>query len=276
MRITGFNAPCVDPQAIPNAATVHGARENFTLTDPFGNPRTLRVYLPPGYDADSRKKFPLLLMQDGQNLFEDATSYTKVSWRLGVAIAEGVNDGLLKPMIAVGIDNAYSHEGRAWDYTPWPDDEHKVGGGADQYLDWIESAVLPELEQRYRLAQGRENRLIGGSSLGAIVSLYALAKKSALFGGAMLMSGSWFWQKESLHDWVRANAGAFAGARAWLDVGDQEGNAESAQDMRNTLIAAGFREPDTLGFHIAPGGRHFEASWAERVHLPLGYFFGQK
>lgn len=275
MRITSLVPTLAPSPRFPVATNDGDTRENFTLPDPYGNPRTLRVFLPPGYNTNPRQKSPLLLMQDGQNLFEDETSYTKTSWKLGAAIAAGINDGTLKPVIAVGIDNAYSHAGRALDYTPWRDDEHGVGGGADQYLDWLESTVLPELTRRYRLAPGRENRVIGGSSLGAIVSLYALVKKSALFGGAILMSGSWWWQKDSLHDWIRENAPAAVGAHAWLDVGDAETSLPNTLAMRDAILAAGFTEPDALRFHIAPGGQHHEASWAERVHLPLKFFFGR-
>lgn len=254
-----------------------GIRENFTVMGPDGKDRFIRVHLPPQYHQKPQATYPLLLMQDGQNLFEAETAYMGKSWALGATLMDGVQSGKLSDLIAVGIDNANSFDGRAFEYTPWKAEvevhgEKKIlGGGADQYLDWMEKTVLPEIEKRYRVEPGAKNRVIGGASLGALVSLYALVKKPHLFGGAILMSGSWWWN--GFQDWLKSNWLPQAGVKLWVDAGEQEPNGEHAVALKKNLTELGFEEGRNLGFFMDPEGRHNEESWLLRVWRPLEYFF---
>lgn len=254
-----------------------GIRENFTVTGPDGKDRFVRVHLPPQYHQKPQTTYPLLLMQDGQNLFEDETAYMGKSWKLGATLMDGVQSGKLSDVIAVGIDNANSFDGRAFEYAPWQTEvelygEKKIlGGGADQYLDWMEKTVLPEIEKRYRVEPGAKNRMIGGASLGALVSLYALVKKPHLFGGAILMSGSWWWG--GFQDWLKSNWLPQAGVRLWVDAGEQEPNGEHAVALKKNLTELGFEVGKNLAFFMDPEGRHNEESWLSRVWRPLEFFF---
>lgn len=259
-----------------------GIREDFVLPGPDGRDRFVRVHLPPDYRQKPQFRYPLLLLQDGQNLFEDETAFQGQSWRLGAALMDGRQSGVLRDVIAVGIDNANSFEGRAWEYAPWPSQIERdgkpqtLGGGAQAYLDWMERTVLPELEKRYRLEEGSQNRVLGGASLGALLSLYAFVQKPGLFGGALLMSGSWWW--EGFQDWLKASGLPQAGVRLYVDVGEQEENLKSTIPLIEILGGLGFVQGQNLKFYRDPDGEHNESSWRRRVQDlekgPLGYFFG--
>lgn len=267
-----------------------GILQELKLPDMNGNERTVRVLLPPSYGERSRRKYPLLLMQDGQNLFQDKETFPRHSWALGAALADGRRSGNLRDVIAVGIDNDGFN--REYEYTPWHFEAAGKGGGADRYLDWVENTVLPELERHYRVSSNREERIIGGSSLGAVLSLYAMVKKSHLFGGAALMSGTWQWAYQdaegkpvNMVDWISRQWGSFPrGVKLWQSVGRGESDLN--------LYQPNFRMSETLGgmdknsgafrFEHSEGG-HDELSWRRQIndpdkqgperYGPLGFFF---
>lgn len=250
----------------------NGYRENFILPDTTGVGRTLRVFLPPSYRSQPNKSYPLLVMQDGQNLFEDETAHGGISWKLGAAMLSGLREGRLKEFIAVGIDNGTN---RFEEYTPWRDDDLGRGGDVMPYLNWLESTVLPELERRYRITPQRESRVIGGSSLGAVASLCALAKKSHLFGGAILMSCSWQWQNRSLLRWLATQFRPTPDTRIFLSIGEREHNLENTQIARQIFSSkeVGLKEPDTLGYYVSPAASHTPEFWKQTIPYGLEFFF---
>lgn len=256
--------PLTGPQVAPPTPSPasEGIRQNFTLPDPNGNPRTIRAFLPPTYFEKPRKAFPLLLMQDGQNLFEDEDAFQHQSWRLGAALSDGWQSGNLRELIAVGIDN--DGVNRENEYTPDHD--------ADRYLDWVESTVLPEIERRYRVLSGSENRTIGGSSLGAVLSLYALVKKSHLFGSAMLMSGTWQWpfQGGDMVDWIKSQWQSVPrGMRLWMSRGSDEKkwHLYEANTKMNGVLSGLFKGKGQYLFKELEGD-HNEPSWRNQINDP--------
>lgn len=211
-------------------------------------------------------------MQDGQNLFDRETAFLGQSWRLGATILSEICDNSIGEFVVVGLDN--SGFNRIDEYTPWRDNDHQRGGGADQYLDWIEHDILPALRDKYRIHTDPKQNVVGGASLGALVSLYALVKRPHLFGGAMLMSGSWWWQNNSFHEFIKNSWNPSAHTRVWLDTGDSENGRDNTHAMRDTLRSIGLNEDNgQLAFYEARHGQHNEHSWAARVHLPLAHFF---
>jgi len=256
--------PFFDPKV------ANGRRENFTMPGPFGGTRTLRTWLPPGYDENTAAQYPLLLMMDGQNLFEDETASFGVSWKAAKAALAAYGEAKLGEVIIVGIDHAGAK--RIHEYTPWPDQKVGQGGGGVAYAAWLQASVLPELTKRYRLLPEREARVLGGSSLGALISLYALVAQQQTWGGAVCMSGAWWWQNLKIKSWVTQNYDAKLPVRIWLDAGDVDDGLEATAAIKAALEALGIKGK-ALGYHVAPGANHSEAAWAARVHLPLQYFF---
>jgi enterochelin esterase-like enzyme len=132
--------------------------------------------------------------------------------------------------------------------------------------------VLPEIERRYRVLPGREHRVIGGSSLSAILSLYALVKKAHLFSGAMLMSGSWQWAERgrNMVEWIKSQwQSPPPGIRIWQSVGNGESGLnlyEANFDMRDALTGI-FEGNDNYKFEELSGG-HDEPSWRNQINDP--------
>ena len=158
--------------------------------------RTLRVLLPDDYET-SNQDYPVLYMHDGQNLFENHTSYGGHSWGIYETLNEMHQKQNIKEMIVVGIDNS---ELRFFEYSPWESTldidrfgGKKVGGMGDIYAKFIVNSVIPFIEKKYRVKKDRGNRMIAGSSMGGYISVFLGAKYPDLFGVIGVFSlASWF------------------------------------------------------------------------------------
>src|SRR6201987_5254492 len=163
---------------------LHEFRSRF-----FRNTRFLRVWLPPGYDdsENSAKRYPVLYLNDGQNLFEPSTSFTGVEWQVDETAERLIREELIPPMIVVGIDNA--GKDRLGEYMPslaLSPARLRVQGS--RYPNFLIKEVMPFISRTYRIASGPENTGLGGSSLGALISLYTVASHPGWFGGLLLES----------------------------------------------------------------------------------------
>lgn len=253
-----------------DAKGASGRRENYELAGPSGTKRTLRTFLPPGYDENTLAKYPLLLMMDGQNLFEDETASFGVSWQLDEAVLKAMAAAQLGEIVVIGMDHAGAK--RIYEYTPWLDKGQEDGGGGELFLQWVDKVVLPDSQKRYRLLDDRLQRAIGGSSLGALMSLYALETRPQTWGSAVCMSGAWWWDDLHIVSWVKQLWSPLP-VRVWLDAGTEKDGLKDTQLMQTTLTQLGLKEPATLGFYIDQGANHSEQFWAKRVHLALEFLF---
>lgn len=253
-----------------DAAGAQGKRENYDLPGPDGKSRTLRAFLPPGYAENTLAKYPLLLMMDGQNLFEDETASFGVSWQLDEAVLATMAAAKAGEIVVVGIDHAGPK--RIFEYTPWFDKGEGDGGGGEAFLQWVDKSVIPDANSRYRLVDDRDHRVIGGSSLGGLMALYALESRPQVWSGALCMSGAWWWNGLQIATWVQQVWSPLP-VRVWLDAGTQGDGLADAQTMKNTLESLGLQVPKTLGFYIDQGANHSETFWKKRVHLALEFFY---
>ena len=147
-------------------------------------PRFVTVYLPPGYDERDDRRYPVLYMQDGQNLFEGDRSYIPgQSWRLHEAANLAIGERTALPMIIAGVDHAGSV--RIDEYTPTPDPRHKGGGRADEYARMLLEEIKPAIDARYRTIP--EDNAVGGSSLGGLVSTYLALRHPDVFRKAAIL-----------------------------------------------------------------------------------------
>lgn len=161
----------------------------------FGNTRTLRVLVPPGYNRNRDKKYPVLYLNDGQNLFQVKTAQTKNSeWAVDEAYKALLDRREIEPVIIVGIDNAGRSQ-RANEYLPYFDEYLSPPlpdpTGA-KYPDFLIEEVLPFIEKKYRVKKGAEFTALGGASYGALISLYTFIKKPETFGMLLLESPSFY------------------------------------------------------------------------------------
>lgn len=236
------------------------------------NKRDLIVYLPPGYEAQPQRCFPVLYLHDGQNLFDGATSFVPgMDWHVGQTADEWISDGRVAPLIIVGIYNAGKQ--RIGEYTPTR--APKLGGGrANRYAKFLLEEVRPFVMSRYRMLDGTDNTGIGGSSLGGLVSLYLGLQKPEIFGKIAALSPSIWWNGRVILRFA-SNAGVKPISRIWLDVGTREGprTVDDVERFRDILIGKGWQPERDLHYGRIEGAEHNEAAWAQRVGPFLQFLF---
>ena len=236
------------------------------------NKRDLIVYLPPGYDEQPERRFPVLYLQDGQNLFDGSTSFIPgMDWHVGQTADDVIAAGVVQPLIIVGIYN--TGKARVREYTPTK--VPKLGGGrADRFAKFLVEEVLPFIQKEYRTLSGPANTGIGGSSLGGLVSLYLALKLPHIFGKLAALSPSVWWN-QSVITRIAASLPLSSRPRVWLDVGTREGPrvVQDVEQFRDVLLKRGWRLGEDLYYERVEGAEHNEAAWAQRVGPFLQYLF---
>src|SRR3982751_823186 len=253
------------------------AQEQHTLTGEFrahknfhsrflSADRDVLVYLPPGYETDKKKHYPVLYLHDGQNLFDGATSFIKgAEWRVDETTQNLITEKTIEPLIVVGIYN--SGKDRVDEYTPTADAKYK-GGHADAYGRMLVEELKPFIDSNYRTLKDARNAALGGSSLGGLVSLYLALKYPNVFGKVAVVSPSVWWDKKEIVREVEILKRR-PRLRIWLDTGTKEGGNEteatettmSARQLRDALLAKGWKEDKDLKYFEAVGAEHNERAW---------------
>ena len=235
------------------------------------NQRDLIVYTPPGYDDQPGRRFPVLYLQDGQNLFDGATSFIPgQDWHVGQTADACIQSGAVAPLIIVGM---YNTKARIREYTP----THvpKLGGGrADRYAKFLIEEVKPFIEREYRTLSGSQHTGIGGSSLGGLVSLYLGLKHSRIFGKIAALSPSVWWNQHVIHRFAKA-ATVEPRPRIWLDIGTREGSriVQEVEKFRDVLLEKGWQLERDLHYERVEGAEHNEIAWAQRVRPFLQFLY---
>ena len=241
-----------------------GFRSRFLPDD-----RDITIYLPPGYEQDVDRCYPVLYMQDGQNLFGMESS----SWRLAQSADAAIGAGEVEPLIIVGLANA--GERRVAEYTPTID--WKAGGGeADKYGQLLIEELMPFVAANYRASTGAKNSGLGGSSLGGLATLYLGLKYDDTFGKLAVLSPSIWWNHRAILEIVTETALKGRGKpRIWLDIGDAEGRRALADAdlLSRRLRTKGWRVGVDLNYDRIAGGTHDERAWAQRVRPMLRFLF---
>lgn len=229
-----------------------------------GHGRNLLVYTPATY-ARGDARYPVIYMQDGQNLFDPVTSFAG-DWGLQTALAWASRRGA--DAIVVGIPNRGA--ARVDEYTPFVDP--RIGGGqGERYLDYLINTVKPLVDQHFRTHTDRSHTGIAGSSLGGLISLYAYFRYPNVFGFTAALSPSlWFANAAILE--VVEHAPRVPG-RVYLDVGLKEGTAHVAlaRRLRDILIAKGYVLRGDLRWVEDREGRHHESAWGRRFRKALPF-----
>jgi enterochelin esterase-like enzyme len=239
----------------------------------FGNTRMLRVLLPPGYRIQGSRQYPVLYLNDGQNLFDVCTStFNREEWRVDETVAALIAAGEIEPIIVVGVDNA-GRRLRPREYLPYPDDtlsppEPQPQG--KQYPRFLLDEVIPFVENRYRIRHGAANRVLGGSSYGAGAALYAATARPGSFAGLLLESPSVYASDyQLLKDAATVRIWP---QRIFIGTGTVEEPVEDVRKLENVLRQAGIEER-WLRVVVQEGGRHTESWWAKRLPDALRFLF---
>ena len=236
------------------------------------NRRDLIVYLPPGYDDQPQRQFPVLYLHDGQNLFDGSTSFIPgMDWHVGQTADDRILARRVEPLIIVGIYNAGKQ--RLGEYTPTR--APKLGGGsANRYAKFVLKEVQPMVKGNYRVLGGAENTGIGGSSLGGLVSLYLGLRQPQIFGKIAALSPSVWWNQRVILRFAES-APVRPLPRIWLDIGTREGPriVEDVERFRDVLLHKGWQLGHDLAYQRVEGAEHNEAAWAARVAPFLEFLF---
>ncbi|MDX1909496.1 MAG: alpha/beta hydrolase-fold protein [Bacteroidia bacterium] len=220
----------------------------------LGTTRRIWVYLPGGY-ASSTTRYPVLYMHDGQNVFDAYTSFSG-EWEVDETLTrlEAAGD---PGIIVVAIDNGGGS--RLDEYSPWVNIQYG-GGDGEAYVDFIAQTLKPHIDSVFRTLPAREHTGIMGSSMGGLISLYAMLRYPGVFSKGGILSPS-FWFSDSVYTYA-GSAPYQAPARAYLLAGGQEPASVAANNtrMRDTLSANGF-QPADLRLRVVADGQHSEWFW---------------
>lgn len=275
----------------PDMASIHAATRNVT------------VWLPPDYEA-SDADYPVFYMHDGQNLF-DASKTAFGEWCVDEHLARLIPNGQIRAPIVVGVWNTPL---RLREYVPadliaaLPDDMREgiqsIYGGAplsDGYLAFLVEELKPFIDRTYRTLPGRDDTMISGSSMGGLMSLYALMKRPEVFGAAACLSTHWplridaiadpsaleAWREKLVAAWtgvVSAGLPPPADHRLYFDRGDEtldQFYAVFQSRIDETIRARGYG-PDRFRTLVFPGAEHNEASWNARLDVPLTFLLSPR
>ncbi len=238
----------------------------------LGNGRQITIYLPAGYDENADRRYPVLYMHDGQNLFEPNRAFIPGQhWRLAEAADAAIGGRAAEAMIIVGIDN--SGAARIDEYTPTRDPKRNIGGRADDHARMMIEEIQPMIDQRYRTLHDPANTAIGGSSLGGLVSLHLGLKYPQTFGRIGAMSPSVWWNNQKILQEIDEFAG-YSKPRIWVYIGGREGieALKGAQALRDELHERGWTD-ENFHYHEDRRGDHSERSWASRARMMLEFLF---
>ncbi len=263
----------------------------------YADPRRVVVWLPEGYDPKG-KPYAVLYMHDGQNLFDKATAGYGMEWEIDEVAGRLMRERKMRPTIVVGIWNTPK---RLQDYVPakgfsalpprYRDGVRALYGGkplSDGYLKFLVRDLKPMIDRRFNVRNDRANTAILGSSMGALISLYAMDEYPTVFGGAGAMSTHWPTLKsapgtnppdadadavsQSFRQYLSATLPSPLTHRLYLDDGSEMQDLQYARAKRgivHLLEAHGYRQGRTLMVRNFPGQKHNEISWASRVDHAL-------
>jgi predicted alpha/beta superfamily hydrolase len=255
--------------------------------------RPLYIYLPPGYENDPDRHYPVLYMHDGQNCFEAYAEDSFVgSWHAEETADRLIAQDLMEPCIIVGV--GHGGKRRTAEYLPpyttfhpkkgeeETDKRKGIIGQADRTFRYYRDDVAPYVRRHYRVLEGRENTATCGSSMGGLFSTYIawefpeFARHHALLSPAYWTTCDEYGQMETIE---RLRTGQPRDVRLWLDSGtrDAPGRGDDGRKetiaARDALLQNGFTEGPDFRYHLAKGAIHKESAWAARLPLVFQFLF---
>jgi predicted alpha/beta superfamily hydrolase len=250
--------------------------------------RNVDVWLPPGYDAEGMERYPVLYMHDGQNLFDDSLSYGSNSWDIDQAMTRLLAGEKIRSTIVAGIWNS---DIRWREYMPQKayesstfnrhrKDFHKTAGGSsisDSYLKFLVEEFKPFIDGHYKTLPDQANTFVMGSSMGGLISLYAISEYPHVFGGAGCISTHWPIGGLELVDEMARSLPDPASHRLYFDFGTETLDRlyePFQRRMDDHLRQAGYSEGQNWVTLKCEGAEHSERSWRERVEIPLSFLLG--
>jgi predicted alpha/beta superfamily hydrolase len=224
-----------------------------------GTPVRYRVFSPPGYGENTLKRYPVVYMHDGQNVFFPHEAAFGYDWKMPETLTLLAAMNLIDKLLVVGV---YPHD-RERDYTL---------PGYGTHAQRLVERLKPQIDKDFRSLRGPQSTAIMGSSLGGVAALHAAWQHPHVFGMAACLSST-FGLRDDLRERIARERKP--PLRIYLDSGWPGDNYEITRDMASLLTARGFEQGEDMLYFGFPRAHHDERHWAERVHLPLQFFFGR-
>lgn len=274
-------ATCATAQEAPRRDTLTGDvrfHEKFA-SGILENERTLRVYLPPQYLNEPNRKFPVLYMHDGQNLFSGLTSFIpNQEWRADETAEALIRAGIIEPVIIVGIDNAQAARGDEYLHMILKNERGMMGGRAELYGQFLVEEVMPFIAETYRVDANPRKTGLCGSSFGGVVTHYLGLTYPGKFGNLGIVSPSlWVGNHERMINDLGDYASAIRRQRVWIDMGGDEADAKTRDvfgeytELWTNKLRKGGGEARAVFEEHAP---HNEVAWARRFPSMLQFWYG--
>lgn len=239
--------------------------KTFLITE-LNRERNIWIYLPKNYN-ESNETYPVLYMHDAQNLFEDSTSFSG-EWEVDESL-NALSSSLDFNLIVVGIEN--HAEKRINEMSPWQNRAYGEAEG-ETYMNFIVKQIKPYIDSAYRTITDKENTAIMGSSMGGLISHYAIYKYPDIFGKAAIFSPS-YWFADKAYDFTLDNPIPNEN-RLYLYSGKKEGEmmVNAPQTMYDYIIKSGHPKQN-IHLVIDPNGEHNEASWGKHFSSAIKWLF---
>ena len=252
-------APTPAAKAPTRAANVHILADSFRLPQLPGRARRVWLYLPPGYASQRQRRYPVLYLQDGQNVFDNATAYAD-EWGVDETLNQlSAGSPPVSSSIVVAIDNGGEH--RLDEYSPWQNAALKKGGEGDQYTNFLALTLKPYIDAHYRTLPDAAHTAIAGSSMGGLLALYAGLKYPLVFGRVGVFSPATWFAKDSLLSYERRQPAPLA-SRFYFVAGPAESETmvPLMAETRKLLVAKEV-SPSHIAFKTPADGQHAEWFW---------------
>lgn len=227
--------------------------------------RKAYIYLPDSYKKESDKRYPVMYMFDGHNVFFDSDATYGKSWGMTQYMQKSK-----KQLIIVAVECNHEGNGRIQEYSPLNFENSELGkikGKGRVYMNWLVGTLKPYIDQNYRTLPDRANTIIAGSSMGGLMALYAATVYNHVFQRAACLSPSLWIAPGKLLE-IIARAHIRRDTCIYMDCGSEEifnhaANAESLISTTHLLLT----KRVNLAFRIVPGGTHSEASWEKQIPI---------
>ena len=229
------------------------------------DPRRVYLYLPDLYDEEPGRRFPVMYMFDGHNVFFDSDATYGKSWGMNRYMSS-----TRTPLIIVAVECNHKGNSRLQEYSPMDFENSTLGrveGKGKVYMDWLVNVLKPEIDKKYRTMPERENTIIAGSSMGGLMALYGATEYNHVFQRAACLSPSLWVNPAKVLELV-ARSNIKTDTCIYMDYGSEEiFNHAFTTDALISTSQLLLTKRVNLAFRIVPGGNHSEASWEQQIPI---------